>query len=83
MQPRVTVTDELGYIYEADESGEYRRTHGMMQKLDAAQIIKHTGDMSERDKQIARAKYDPCKARLERRLNYSAATGACKVRVLC
>jgi hypothetical protein len=59
MQPRVTVTDELGYIYEADESGEYKRTHGMMQKLDAAQIIKHTGNMSERDKQIARVKYDP------------------------
>lgn len=59
IKPLVTVTDELGYIYEADESGEYKRTMGMMQKLNEAQIIECTASMSERDKAIARLKYDP------------------------
>ena len=59
LKPRVTVTDELGYIYEADESGEYRRTTGMLQKLDAANVIEGVGALTDRDKQIARVKYDP------------------------
>jgi hypothetical protein len=59
MQPRVTVTDELGYVYEADESGEYKRTSGLLQKLDAANIIEGAGAMSEREKLLARVKYDP------------------------
>ena len=52
-------SDELGYIYEADESGEYRRTTGMLQKLDTANVIEGVGALTDRDKQIARVKYDP------------------------
>lgn len=59
INPRVTVTDELGYVYEVDGSGEYKRTMGMMQKLEAANVIKGTSTLSERDKQLARVKYDP------------------------
>ena len=59
MNPRVTVTDELGFVYEADESGEYKRTTGMIQKLDATNVIEGISALSERDKTIARVKYDP------------------------
>ena len=59
LTPRVTITDELGFVYEADESGEYKRTTGMLQKLDTANVIEGASALSERDKQIARVKYDP------------------------
>jgi len=29
--PDVTITDELGFVYETDETGEYRRTTGLIQ----------------------------------------------------
>ena len=58
--PHVTVTDEHGYIYEPDPaSGEYERTSGMIQRLQAAGVIEKLESMSERDKLIQKLKYDP------------------------
>ena len=57
--PSVTVTDEIGYVYEVDESGEYRRTTGMIQKLEDAEIIEKSTNLSTREKHIALLKYDP------------------------
>ena len=36
--PNVTITDEIGYIYETDETGEYKRTTGLIQKLETRTI---------------------------------------------
>jgi hypothetical protein len=58
--PYVTVCDDFGYVYETDETGEYKRTTGMIQKLQAAGVIdKTTTNLSERDEQIQLLKYDP------------------------
>ena len=29
LNPNVTITDDIGYVYETDESGEYKRTTGL------------------------------------------------------
>jgi hypothetical protein len=59
--PWMTVTDEHGYIYEPskEHDGEYRRTTGMIQRLQATGVIEKLENMSERDKQISLLKYDP------------------------
>ena len=58
--PYVTVVDTDGYIYEVDdESGEYRKTTGMIQKLQAAGVLEKIEDMSARDKSIFMLTHDP------------------------
>ena len=39
IQPAITVTDDIGYVYETDDSGEYKRTTGLIQKLEDAEIV--------------------------------------------
>ena len=54
----VTVTDEIGYVYETDSTGEYKRTTGLIQKLEDAEITEST-KLTPREKSIALLKYDP------------------------
>ena len=56
--PGVTVTDEIGYVYETDSTGEYKRTTGLIQKLEDAEITESTR-LTPREKSIALLKYDP------------------------
>ena len=46
-------------MYETDESGEYKRTTGMIQKLEDAEIVSKSEHLSPREKEIALLKYDP------------------------
>eukprot|EP01043_Picozoa_sp_COSAG02_P056482 COSAG02_NODE_6701_length_3413_cov_30.264937_4_plen_156_part_00 len=57
--PHITVTDEVGYIYETDASGEYKRTTGLIQKLEDADIVAKSSNLTHREKEIALLKYDP------------------------
>ena len=57
--PYVTVTDASGFIYETNDDGDYKMTSGLIQKLDAANVIDNAGTQSERDRQIALLQYHP------------------------
>lgn len=59
IQPKVTITDEIGYVYETDDSGEYKRTSGLIQKLEDADIVAKSSNLTHREKEIALLKYDP------------------------
>ena len=59
LSPNVTITDDIGYVYETDETGEYKRTTGLIQKLEDAEIIAKSDKLSPREQQIALLKYDP------------------------
>ena len=52
------MTDEIGYVYETDSTGEYKRTTGLIQKLEDAEITESTR-LTPREKSIALLKYDP------------------------
>jgi hypothetical protein len=56
--PNVTVTDELGFVYETDDTGEYRRTTGLIQRMEEAELSSKTV-LSENDKLKHLLKYDP------------------------
>ena len=57
--PYVTVIDSSGYIYETNGDGDYKRTSGLIQKLDAAHVIDNAGTQSERERQISMLQYHP------------------------
>ena len=57
--PHVTVTDEIGYVYETDADGEYKRTTGLIQKLEDADVVAKSENLTHREKEIALLKYDP------------------------
>ena len=57
--PYVTVVDSDGYEYLPDEDGEYRKTTGMIQKLQAAGVMEKVENMSKRDKAIFMLHHDP------------------------
>jgi hypothetical protein len=59
LSPAITITDEIGYIYETDETGEYKRTSGLIQKLEEADIVTKGEHLSHREREIALLKYDP------------------------
>ena len=46
IKPAITVTDDIGYVYETDDSGEYKRTTGLIQKLEDAEIVSKSAVMS-------------------------------------
>ena len=59
--PHVTVTDEIGYVYEADADGEYKRTTGLIQKLEDADVVTKSKRLTHREREIALLKYDPAR----------------------
>ena len=56
--PKVTVTDDLGFVYETDETGEYRRTTGLIQRMEDAELTA-TSKLSQNEQEKQLLKYDP------------------------
>ena len=97
ISPHVTVTDDIGYVYETDDTGEYKRTTRLIQKLEDADIVAKRSHLSHRDKEIAMLKYDPnsfihrtiyqtlasCELLPERRIELEAELRALRSRFLC
>ena len=53
------MTDEIGYVYETDADGEYKRTTGLIQKLEDADVVSKSKNLTHREREIALLKYDP------------------------
>eukprot|EP01043_Picozoa_sp_COSAG02_P038053 COSAG02_NODE_2904_length_7775_cov_45.519802_3_plen_295_part_00 len=59
IEPSVVVTDNIGYVYEDDGTGEYKRTTGLIQRLEDAELISKSENLTDREKKIGLLKYDP------------------------